>query len=348
MDVTQANPVLRRKLGVRAPAGGPVDPAEARHLPRALARATSRIPGLVGSCSAPARRTATLAELLELIEDDAFVALIADEDGAVGLTAFDPVTTVALIEALTIGRLARKAPPNRRATPTDALLLSDLIDATLVEYDTHAAEAGQAARLGFRFQRFPTDYRLLELQLEASRFDLVVQPLSLLGNDVRRDGQFLLALPKMPADEAAAPDLSHAAHRRARTAEARPEGWARALEAQVMAAPAQLTAVLGRLTLPLSEVMALGVGSRLTLPLAKLEEVEMQALDGQVLGLGRLGQYRAMRAIRLVELGTPATDADPDFEDHAVTGRLAPTVADAPGLPSPTPVEAVAKPALKT
>ena len=329
MDETQRISVLRRKLGTRAPAAaaGP-EPDAARHLARALARATSRIPGLVGSCAAPSRRDVSVTELVELVDGEAFCALIADPSGAVGLALFDPTCTVALIEAMTIGRLSRKPPPNRRATATDAQLLCEVIDAALAEFDSHAASSPEH-RAGFRFQRFPADYRLLDLLLEAPRFDLIVQPLALLDDDVRRDGQFLLALPERPAPEAEVPDAAPASARRL-PGTGRADAWSRALESQVMSAPAQLTAVLGRMTMPLSEVMALGVGSRLVLPLAKLEEVELEALDGQVLGLGRLGQFRAMRAIRLVEAGARGAEP-PGFEDHSPTR---------PNPPEASPAEA--------
>jgi flagellar motor switch protein FliM len=74
------------------------------------------------------------------------------------------------------------------------------------------------------------------------------------------------------------------------------------LETAVMRAPASLRAELGRLTLPLSEVLDLGVGGALTLPLSALEEVRLTALDGTEQAVGRLGQSRGMRAIRLTAL----------------------------------------------
>ncbi|WP_209425813.1 FliM/FliN family flagellar motor C-terminal domain-containing protein [Pararhodobacter sp. SW119] len=335
MEQTQRNPVIRRKLGVRPPTAEAAQDAE-RHLAKALARATSRIPGLVGSCATASRRSATLAELLELVDSDAFAGLIADPSGAMGLAIFDPVASVALIEAMTVGRLSRTPPPQRRATQTDAQLLSELIDAALAEFDAHAPD-GQDH--GFRFLRFPTDYRLLELILESPRFDLFVQPLSLIGDDVRRDGRFVLALPEgATTDSAPAPATEDAADRRAaRTGQG--DAWSRALQSQVMTAPAQLQAVLGRITLSLSDVMKLGVGSQLSLPLAKLEEVEIEALDGQVIGLGRLGQYRAMRAIRLVQAGDAGT-SEVAFEDHAVPARVSQPVAEVPATdpPAPNPV----------
>jgi flagellar motor switch protein FliM len=312
MEQSQGKTVLRRKLGPRADAA-PLEAGGARHLSRGLARAISRIPGLVGSCPDPARRTASVPELLDLIDGEAFVALIADGRGDLGLAIFDPVATAALVEALTIGRLARTPPPGRRATQTDAQLLSEVIDTALAEYDGQAgAESGH--RAGFRFQRFPADYRLLDLLLEAPRFELILQPVALLGEEVRRDGQFLLALPQAgaAAEACAAPQTGRRA-----PISGRADAWSRALEAQVMAAPAQLTAVLGRMTMPLSDVMALGVGSRVLLPLSNLEEVAVEALDGQVLGQGRLGQFRAMRAVRLTDLGGARAEPAGDFQDHS-------------------------------
>ena len=325
MDQKHGNPVLRRKLGPRPDAAAPRKAEGARHLSRGLARAVSRIPGVVGSCPEPARRSASLPELLDLIDSESFVALIADPGGDLGLAVFDPVATVALVEALTIGRLSRTPPPGRRATPTDAQLLSEVIDTALADHDAQAGpEDGH--RASFRFQRFPTDYRLLELVLEAPRFDLIVQPLALLGEDVRRDGQFLLALPQ-PASADAQGATPPATGRRAPIT-GRGDAWSRALEAQVLAAPAQLNAVLGRVKMPLSEVMGLGVGSRVILPLSNLEEVELEALDGELLGSGRLGQFRTMRAVRLLTLGGHA-DAGQDFQDHT-GGTSAPSPAEPP------------------
>jgi flagellar motor switch protein FliM len=333
MNETQRNPVIRRKLGVRPPTAEAAQDAE-RHLAKALARATSRIPGLVGSCATASRRSATLAELLELVDSDAFAGLIAGPSGAMGLAIFDPVASVALIEAMTVGRLSRTPPPQRRATPTDAQLLSELIDAALAEFDANAPD-GQDQ--GFRFQRFPTDYRLLELILESPRFDLFIQPLSLIGDDVRRDGRFVLALPEAETtgDHAPAPVAAAEDHVDRRAARARQgDAWSRALQSQVMAAPAQLQAVLGRVTLSLADVMKLGVGSQLSLPLAKLEEVELETLDGQVIGLGRLGQYRAMRAIRVVQAGDAGT-SEVGFEDHAGPARVSQPVAEDPASDPP-------------
>lgn len=308
MDQRQGNSVLRRKLASQALDPAPTAAGEARLLGRALARATSRIPGLVGSCSAPSRRMATIAELLELIESEAFVALIAAPEGETGLAILDPVAAAALIEALTIGRLARTPPPARRATPTDAQLLSDVIDATLTEWEA----AAPAPCGGFRFQRLAGDCRLLELILDAPRFDLILQPLALLGDDVRRDGRFLLALPQIEAGEPEAPAQGRRLSRTARAGD-----WAHALETRVLAAPTRLTAVLGRVSMPLADAVGLAVGSRLVLPLSNLEEVELVALDGQILGRGRLGQFRAMRAVRLTRLAAPAADAQRG-EDEAV------------------------------
>jgi flagellar motor switch protein FliM len=75
--------------------------------------------------------------------------------------------------------------------------------------------------------------------------------------------------------------------------------WDQSLSASVMRAPASLRAELGRVTMPLSKVLELGVGGALTLPLSALEEVQLAALDGTVQAVGRLGQSRGMRAVRL-------------------------------------------------
>jgi flagellar motor switch protein FliM len=342
MDQSQGNSVLRRKLGARAEAAATPLADDARLLARALARSASAIPGIVGSCGEPARRTVTLVELIELVEGEAFAALIAAPGSEPGLAVLDPVAAATLIEALTIGRLSRRPPPPRRATQVDAQLLSEVIDATLAAYDDLAG-AHPEHRGGFRFQRFPADYRTLNLLLEASRYDLIVQPLALLGDEVRRDSHFLLALP-LPS--AAAETVAAPGRRTVRSG--RGDDWARALESQVMSAPAQLTAVVGRVTMPLSDVMGLGIGSRLVLPLSNLEEIEVTALDGEILGCGRLGQFRAMRAVRLTRLGAGAAVAQ-GVEDHAFAAAAPAAAPDAIGrnpvsLPAALPTAPPAAP----
>ena len=322
--------VLRRKLVPRAemPAFAFSPPAfeEAeqqeeeggRLLPRSFIRAASRVADLVARATVRSRRSVALAELVDLPETEGFTALLRAGEGPPGLIIFDSVAFSSVIEVMTIGTLSGKAAAVRRATTTDAALMADLVDALLAEVDANPTPADPFTP-GFRQDRLTDDLRLLDVMLEDVPFALSVMEVELLADGVVRKGQVSIALPEpvperpdfsgleMPVDDTPMPDTQ----------------WERAIEASVMVAPASLGAVLGRIRLPLCELMALKVDSQLTLPLSQLEEVQLEALDRRVLALGRLGQYRGMRALRLTALpDAEAAGADAEAGQEDTGGGL--------------------------
>jgi len=290
MNVQTRDPLLRRKLASRtppAPAEGQGAIGPAQGLARSFARAISALVPLVAEQGASARQSVTLSELLDTIDTDAFVGLLAGAEGGPGLVVLDQSAFSAIIEAMTIGRLGPRAPVPRRPTPTDSSLLADLVNHTLRDLQDPVAAA-------MRFHRPVADHRLLAVMLDDVVFDTISLSVELASGDVRRPGQVMLGLPRAAADPAA-PDL---------VAPGDTKSWGEKLETSVMRSPASLLAELGRITLPLSEVLDLGVGSALTLPLSNLEEVQIVALDGSVQALGRLGQSRGNRAVRLTSWPT--------------------------------------------
>ncbi len=308
--------VLRRKLVPKAemPAfefsAPPLEqePAGGRLLPRSFIRAASRVADMVARASVRSSRGVGLAELVELPAAEGFTALLKGPDGPPGLVILDPSAFSSVIEAMTIGSLSRKPPALRRATETDAALMADLVDAILAEVDANPDPADPFDP-GYRQHRLVDDLRLLDVMLEDVPFTLTVLEVELLAEGTVRKGMLSIALPEpapeiptfsdfdIPLDDGPLHDVR----------------WERALEASVMTAPAQLGAVLGRVRMPLSEVMALKVDSLVTLPLSQLEEVQLEGLDRAVLAVGRLGQYRGMRALRLTALHGEA-GAEPVFE----------------------------------
>lgn len=316
--------VLRRKLVPKAdmPAfefsAPPLEEevAGGRLLPRAFIRAASRVAGLVARASVRSSRGVGLAELVDLPEAEGFAALLKGREGPPGLVIFDPPAFSSVIEAMTIGTLSRKAPALRRATETDAALMADLVDAILTETDANPDPADPFIP-GFRQDRLIDDLRLLDVMLEDVPFALTVLDVELLAEGTVRKGVFTIALPEPVPEMPAFSDFDMSFDE----PPAHDDAWERALEASVMTAPAQLGAVLGRIRLPLCDVMALKVDSQMTLPLSQLEEVQLEGLDGAVLALGRMGQYRGMRALRLTALAEGDTTdgwSDPDLS--AVSG----------------------------
>jgi flagellar motor switch protein FliM len=226
-----------------------------------------------------------------------------------------------MIEAQTIGRVKSGEIALRRPTRTDAAMVAGLIDAALRGMEHNLAdEADLVWAGGFRYASFLDEPRPLGLILEDTTYRVLRCEVDLAAG--ARVGEVILALPaegrgqgptlKPGAD--AATDHSHQ--------------FIQALAERVNGASSGLEAVLARLRLPLADVLAFEVGMVLALPDAALGQISLEGLDGRRVGLGRLGQNRGLRAVRLGE--------------DAVTSRepadLSSALADLPG-PSESPAE---------
>lgn len=318
MALDRHDPPLRRKLTPRKPApeGTATDDAGPAHGPasgllRAVSRVLSASTPLMAEDASLHRKRASLPELLDAIEPDAFVVTLAGGD-SVGLALIDQSGFASLIEAMTIGRLSARPSPPRRATTTDSALLAGFLDSVL-------ADLGADPVARHRCGRAMPDHRLIGVLLDDGEFDLVALTARLVCAQVSRPVRVMLALPRgAEAVDAAA------------SAEPAKPGWTAALEAAVLAAPTNLRAELGRVTLPLAEVLELGVGSALILPLSALEDIRLVGLDGVAQATGRLGQSRGIRALRLTHL---SVTAPPDPPMQEATAQLRGT-GDAGALPA--------------
>lgn len=268
--------ILRRKVGRRdAPVAPPADGALALSL--ALARAAqdqARLPFVVDGALL---RPTTLAEVVEIIPEQALIALLDRADGA-GSAVFvmsQPVMA-GLIEAITTGLLGSAPAAPRRPTRTDAAILARFMDAAL-------AGSGALAE-GWRYAAHLAEARPLGLLLEEGDYTLW-QGEARLGTG-GRGGPIWLVLPARPAEPAAPP-------------QAEGDDFAQDLSTRIGEAEARLDAVLARTALTLSQIMALMPGDMLPLGTATLDSVRLTGVDGRVIGEGRLGQMRGMRALRL-------------------------------------------------
>jgi flagellar motor switch protein FliM len=345
-----SEPVLRRKIlrprsRAAAPPAAPLS-APATVLPRALVRAISAGAGLTARAGPLTERSLDLAEALDRLDDDGFLALLAPvgaADGQVGgasaLLVLDPALFSALIEALTIGRLAApQTGPARRPTATDAALLGAVVDRLLAELARGQSEAAPGVPAGagsWQMARALSDPRLLGAILDEGRYLMIEVPLTLsiatgagagAGAEAERAGALALLLPveTVAALPSAVPPLSQAAPPPG------PDAFARGIEVAVMAAPAVLTAVLGRLSLPIARVCDLAVGERLELPLSALEEVALVGPSDQIHATARLGQARGMRAVRILTLGEPGSPGEGVPFDASLPGALLPDPAVGP------------------
>jgi flagellar motor switch protein FliM len=317
-------PVLRRK--VLRPRGRaevrPAGSALAGLLPRSVVRAISAGAGLTAQTGTVTDRRLPLAEALDVIDVDGFLALLgrSGQPGAGALAILDQTLFATLVEALTVGRLGPAALAPRRPTATDAALLGAVIDRLLAELDRALREAGAAdpdSPGPWHLARGLTESRLLGAILDEGMYQLVDIAVALpegAGGGLRH-GQLALLLPVAGPPAQAVPSPAVAA-----VAAPASEGPVPGIEAVIGAAPAMLRAVLGRVVLPLDRALGLAVGQRLELPLAALEEVELVGPDGQAHATARLGQSRGMRAVRIVALdGAGPGPSPPAFAEAGPT-----------------------------
>lgn len=303
MTAAAGQTVMRRKAGAgrRAPAAPPMTPEKA--LGQALARAAQELLALPLRVVSVTEARMTLADLPEALEDRALLALLDGPAAGLGLMVLSPPVLSALLEMRMMGRLAASAPAARRPTRTDAAMAADVIDAGLAGFE--AALAGDAALIwagGFRYGSFLEDPRPLPLILEDTGYRVFRLALELGSGSAAREGGVLLALPAEGRGQLGAP-AEDAAAAPAPGEAPQPAGWPDRLEQALMAAPAQLEAVLARLTLPIGEILALQPGATLPLPEGALEQLRIEGPGGRLLARARLGQHRGFRAVRLLEEG---------------------------------------------
>lgn len=313
MTAAAGQTVMARKAGAgrRAPAAPPMTPERA--LGQALARAAQELMALPLRVLSVGESRMTLADLPEALEDRALLAVLEGPREGQGLMALSPPVLSALLEMRMMGRLSASPPATRRPTRTDAAMAADFIDAALAGFE--GGLAGDAALIwagGFRYGSFVADPRPLPLILEDTGYRVFRLVLDLGSEGAAREGGVLLALPaegrgqieaaEAAEAEAAPPDGDGAPQ---------PPGWQTQLEQAVMSAPAQLEAVLARLTLPIGEILALRPGAMLPLAPEALEQMRLEGPGGRLLMRARLGQHRGFRAVRLLAEEEAAAQRDP-------------------------------------
>ena len=247
---------------------------------------------------------ASLAEVLDMPPGHAMIAVLEGPGDGLGLMAISAPLLAAMTEMQTIGRVSAALPMPRKPSRTDAAMVAGFVDMALAGLETALAEVSDLIWAGgFRYASFLDDPRPLGLLLEDIAYRVLVAEVSIeMGVRV---GHILLALPaagrgqqtKVVANALSVAGADHA--------------FRADLTEQVEDAVCVLQAVVHRLTCPLSAVISLQVGDVLPMPLATVDRVWFEGLDGQRIADGRLGQNRGMRAVRL----SPSQHAKPAHTD---------------------------------
>ena len=272
----------------------------------------------------------SLGELVEMAPERALIAILDGPAEGLGVLMLSPAILAGMIEAQTIGRVKTGEIAPRKPTRTDAAMVAGVIDAALRGLEQALAEEADLVWAGgFRYASFLDDARPLGLLLEDTTYRLLRAEVDLGGG--ARLGEVYLALPaegrgQSPGVKAAADagvDHGHA--------------FLQALSERVNGAACGLDAVLARLKLPLSEVMALEEGMVLALPQAALDRISLEGLDGRRVAEGRLGQNRGLRAIRLSE----GSLSEPSGEAGDAMAEMPMAAFPEPGLGDFGPVEGI-------
>lgn len=245
----------------------------------------------------------TLAELPELLPDQALLAVLQGPGDQIGVMALSFEVVTALIEVQALGRVTARPAERRKLTRSDAAICVDFVNALMAELGAEMAGVeGFGPMNGYRHATHLDDPRPLLLMLE----DRPLRSLSLdlrLGGAETRDGSILVAVP-------------HRAE--SRPAEARPVAALPApvtagstLAGPMTAAPVEVVGVLCRRTVTLGELRALVPGRLLPLPRVNLAEARLETVDGQLLATGKLGEAEGCHALRLHDAAKTATEQPP-------------------------------------
>jgi flagellar motor switch protein FliM len=284
--------VIRRKIDRARPAPAEGAPGADRGWRLALARAARDSMVLDIDFRRLSITRQNLAEILETVPERALLATLDGPAGGLGVIMMSPDVTAAMIEMQTLGRLSAQPPAARKPSRIDAAMVAGVIDRALVGLDGALAdEADLCWAGGFRYGSWLEDARPLGLMLEEDGYRVLSATIAL--GDTAREGQVILVLPAEGRGErptvTADPQASAAPL------------FAQALQAQVMQTDCRLDAVVGRLTLPLRQVMDLAVGETLILQSAALDAISLETIEGRRVAGARLGQHRGMRALKLSE-----------------------------------------------
>lgn len=316
---------LRRMIGAarQVPAHGSVRVEDALRL--ALSRAGQDALRIAVTAGAIRSDRAGIGALGGLLPRDGLWVTLQGPHRLRGVVGLDASLLAGLVQALTLGQVRRDdttAP--RKTTQTDAMLLRRFLAVLL---DT------LARRLDGQPQgAWAAGYQPRDRIADAARLPHVLpdMPYHVLGCDVdvadgARKGTIVLALPE--AGPVAQMDNPQAAERAAFTA---------ALAQTLSDAPADLEAVLCRMTLSLDTVTGLAPDMVLPIPRHSVGEVVLQGCDGRPAAVARLGQSRGLRAVKIVSItgcdagAVRADDTSPPATDSATSPVPVPVPVKAP------------------
>ncbi|SMX38130.1 FliM/FliN family flagellar motor switch protein [Octadecabacter ascidiaceicola] len=321
------NPILAHKLGqlqTEAPELAESATSPTRQMRRALGRAADNAVGLLASVLGISEDQMDAEGLIEDGPDDWIVLGLrtGDAAGLSGLFLMDPPLRSALIEMQTMGSLLPLPETQRPVTRTDAVMsvpfAANLL-AELGEVEFGAPDVNLAA-----YDIGPVEnLRTAGLVMMQGRYRVWRVSVQLGGGEAQ--GEMLIALRPKDAN-VPQPTVDTNA-------------WSRNLRDALDDAPADLDAVLTKMTLPISKIEAFEVGQVLQLAGTTVGSVTLTGPGGEAVSTARLGQVAGKRAVRIEDAQIEMLDdppmlpsaPQPSPHNTAATPEPTPTAADLVG-----------------
>lgn len=278
-------PILRRKikaLNVLSEIGG-------RHAQKALrqafARAAQDSMGLEVVATGCAETRLSVDDIIGGLAETHLLMLLKGPEAVHGLAVVDFQMVAAVVEYQTTGRVVPDAAVAREATRTDAMMISELLDAALAIFDAELAQMPDAPPAsGFRTMVVLKDARAVSMALEEVPFRQFS-----LALDVGRGakiGEIGLYFPHDPP-------------RKENFRSQEIKDWQGQWQGHVMQLQAPIEAIIHRVSMSLEDVKALEVGSLIPVPAAQISAISLEGVDGRSVAIGKLGQVSGNRAIRI-------------------------------------------------
>lgn len=313
----RVNPILALKLGLTPQdAASPLDKdapiSPMRQMRRALGRAADKAVGLSASVLGIAEDEQDAEGLIET-GPEGWVVLGLRGAGAAGLTGLfllDPALRSALVEMQTMGNLLPAADQERAVTGTDAMMCAPFADQLMKQLAEAGFGAGEFEPANYDMGPIE-DLRTAGLVMTQGAYRSWRITVQLGGGD--RQGEIMIAMrPKVTV--MAEPSNST-------------QAWASKLRRVLEDAPAEMSAVLTKITLPISKIEDFEVGQVLQLAGTTVGSVTLTGPDGKPVAMARLGQVAGKRAVRIEPLHIELQDDPPKIHTAKTPTTRVDTVA---------------------
>lgn len=289
-------PVLRQKIGVMKTQFSDRGHTPQKVLRQSIAKSGRTNWGLEITVPSCQEQKTDLNSLIDRASNGVLRLYLSGPSGAFGLAIVDGAFLAAMVEQLTTGRVMPGAAVDRSATRTDAMIMAEVVDQILIEFDSALGDAPALPPIkGFRFLSVLEDAHAVKMAFENVAYRQFALTLDI-GRGAKA-ADFSLIFPYDPP--MARDHLTREF-----------KAWNRKWHQHVLGVEAPLQAILHRFTTPLSEMSELAVGTVIGLPKSRIGDVALVGLDHKCVATGKLGQANGCRAIRInADAGLNTIDA---------------------------------------